>query len=168
MESSSAASRPLVPVMFRVIVIIGFAIAATLIILSFIASSNLDDPLHPQLHAGSAAVALALTWLTAGSGQDTLVRRALGLAFVLLAVSFLVEGVGGFGYGHEGRNDLARAHDLGIVLTTFAMLADTILFGVAVGGLVASRRSSRVLPILVGAGIGAVGLFGVKVLMVGM
>lgn len=102
-----------------------------------------------------------------GEGPATLARRAFAAAFALMAGAFLVEAIGGFGFDHQGRNGLAVAHDLGLGLTALSMLAAAVLFGVAVGGLVASRSSARVLPMLVGLVVGAGALLGVK-MMVGM
>ncbi|TAL08972.1 MAG: hypothetical protein EPO00_06455 [Chloroflexota bacterium] len=167
MASTSATSRSLAPGAFRAILILGLAGAVALIIVSFIAASNLEDPFHPRFHAGSAVAMLVLAWLAAGRGPATLARRALATAFLLMATAFLVEGVGGFGFDHHGRNALAVAHDLGLGLTALSMLAAAALIGVATGSFIGARSSSRGLSVLVGAGAGLLGLLFVKT-MIGM
>ena len=151
----------------RVLVIAGVAMALALFALSFVVGATLEDPGHPRFHAGSAALLLGVAWLAAVRGPATIARRSVAVASVLLAVAFLVEAVGGFGFDLHGRNDLAIAHDLGLGATTLSLLGAAMLLAIAAGASVGSRSSARWLPILAIVGSGAIGLFLVKT-MVGL
>lgn len=149
----------------RVLVIVGLVIALALVALSFVVAPNLEDPSHSQFHAGSAILLLGVAWLAVVRGPATIARRSVAAACVLLAVAFLVEAVGGFGFDLHGRNDLAIVHDLGLGATALSLLGAAILLAVAAGASVASRSSARLLPILATAAAGVVGLFLVKTLV---
>lgn len=152
-------------VVVRVLVIIGLAMALALFGLSLVVASNLEDPGHPQYHAGSAMLLLGVAWLAVVRGPATIARRSVAAACVLLAVSFLVEAVGGFGFDLHGRNQLAIVHDIGLGTTAISLLGAAILLAFAAGASVASRSSARSLPILAAVASGVVGLFLVKTLV---
>ncbi len=149
----------------RLLVIVGLVIALALVALSFVVAPNLEDPSHSQFHAGSAILLLGVAWLAVVRGPATVARRSVAAASVLLAVAFLVEAVGGFGFDLHGRNDLAIVHDLGLGATALALLGTAILLAIAAGASVASRSSARLLPILATVGSGVIGLFLVKTLV---
>ena len=149
----------------RLLVIAGFSIALALVALSFVVAPNLEDPSHSQFHAGSAMFLLGVAWLAVVRGPATVARRSVAASCVLLAVAFLVEAVGGFGFDLHGRNDLAIVHDLGLGATALALLGTAILLAIAAGASVASRSSARLLPILATVGSSVIGLFLVKTLV---
>jgi len=149
----------------RLVVICGFTIALALVAWSFVVGSNLEDPGHPRYHAVSAIVLLGVAWLAVVRGPSTMARRSVAAASVLLAVAFVVEAVGGFGFDLHGRNDLAIVHDLGLGATALSLLGAAILLAIGAGASVVSRSSSRLLPILATVGSGLIGLFLVKTLV---
>lgn len=149
----------------RVLVMVGGAIALALVALSFVVAPNLEDPSHPRFHAGSAMLLLGVAWLAVVRGPATVARRSVAGAGLLLAVAFLVESVGGFGFDLHGRNDLAIVHDLGLGATALGLLGAAILLSIAAGASVASRSSARLLPILATVASGLIGLFLVKTLV---
>ncbi len=149
----------------RVLVIAGVAIAPALFAMSFVVGANLEDPGHPQFNAASAVLLLGVAWLAAVRGPATIARRSVAAACILLAVAFLVEAIGGFGFDLHGRNQLAIAHDLGLGATALSLLGAAILLAIAAGSSVASRSSARWLSILATLGSGAIGLFLVKTLV---
>ena len=56
-------------VVVRVLVIIGLAMVLALFGLSLVVASNLEDPGHPQYHAGSAMLLLGVAWLAVVRGS---------------------------------------------------------------------------------------------------
>lgn len=103
---------------------------------------------HARLHAGVALIALIL----AGAIQlarpiGGAARRAGIVAFVLVAIAQLLEGVGALGYAADNdtrRSDLALAHDAGVAATPLALLSLAVAAGIAVAARVrsGSRRAS--------------------------
>lgn len=125
---------------------------------------------HGQLHALFAAVFLAPALVLA-------VRRPRGgtsstpaiIGLTIAAVSQLVEGIGGFGYGpdNDGRvNVLAQVHDLGVSIAPVGLLAAALGITAAVAQLLRPRLG--LLPGLVLAAVVLAGLGVVIAKMIGM
>jgi hypothetical protein len=134
-----------------------------------LAESGATD--HSRLHA---AIALAIL-IVAGTilrvrPNPSIVRRAPVVGLVLLAAAQLIESVGALGYGPDNdtrRNDIALAHDFGVMATGVAMLAMVVAVGIAAASLTSRSRRGILVPSLVGFAIIAVGLLLVRVLVVG-
>jgi hypothetical protein len=118
---------------------------------------------HGQFHALFASVFLAPALLLAvrrPNGGAIVTPAIIGLTAA--AISQLVEGVGGFGYGpgNEARvNALAQVHDLGVMLAPLGLVAAALGVTVAVAQLIRPRLgpwAALVVAALVMAGLGFV------------
>lgn len=102
---------------------------------------------HAQYHAILALATLlpALLIAVRRGAQPTVVSTAPIVGLAILAVTQLVESVGGLGYGPDNDtrvNGLAAFHDIGVGITPIGLVA--ALVGVVVGvGVLAGRRSGR-------------------------
>ncbi len=145
-------------------IVIAVALLATAGIL---AESGATD--HSRLHA---AIALALL-ITAGTilrvrPNPSIVRRAPVIGLVLLAAAQLIESVGALGYGPDNdtrRNDIAVAHDIGVMATGVAVLTVVVAVAIAAGFLTGRSRRGILVPSLVVFGIIAAGFLLVRVLV---
>ena len=126
---------------------------------------------HAQYHAIFAIVALlpALVIALRRGAQSTVASAAPIVGLATLALTQLVESVGGLGYGpdNDGRvNGLVAFHDIGLAITPIGLVA--ALVGIVVGvGVLIGRRSRRpalaaaaAVLILVAGGIGVAKLIG--------
>jgi hypothetical protein len=114
---------------------------------------------HAQFHAATALVvaliglAIVLRWPASGAASRL---PALGLG--ALAAAWLVESLGGYGFGPDNDtrvNAFVLLHDLGLGLVGLGMLA--AVAGVAAGIVVAGRR--RTGPAQTIIVVGAIGVF---------
>ncbi|MDP9337086.1 MAG: hypothetical protein M3Q30_27750, partial [Actinomycetota bacterium] len=145
-------------------IVIAVALLATAGIL---AESGATD--HSRLHA---AIALALL-ITAGTilrvrPNPSIVRRAPVIGLVLLAAAQLIESVGALGYGPDNdtrRNDIAVAHDIGVMATGVAVLTVVVAVAIAAGFLTGRSRRGILVPSLVVFGIITAGFLLVRVLV---
>lgn len=126
---------------------------------------------HAQYHAILAIAVLlpALVIALRRDTQPTIASTAPIVGLATLAVTQLVESVGGLGYGPDNDtrlNGLVGFHDIGLAITPIGLVA--ALVGVVVGvGVLAGRRSGRpalaagvsVLLLVIG-GIGVAKLIG--------
>jgi hypothetical protein len=125
---------------------------------------------HGQFHAIFALFFLvpALALSRRRRGVEPL-SVPVALGFTILALTQLVEGVGGFGYGpgnDERVNALAQIHDLGLALAPIGLLAGVL--GLTVG--IAQRLRGRLGtgPALVLTAVVLVGLLVVIAKMIGL
>ena len=105
---------------------------------------------HGQFHALFALIVLApaivlVRQVPAGSAATT----PAVAGFTILAITQLVEGLGGFGFGpgNDVRvNALAQVHDLGLAITPLGLVAAAL--GVTIGVAQALRRRLGIAPAL--------------------
>jgi hypothetical protein len=102
---------------------------------------------HALYHAILATAVLLPAFVIAvrRGTQPTVVSSAPIVGLATLAVTQLVESVGGLGYGPDGDtrvNELVAFHDIGLAITPIGLVA--ALVGVVIGvGVLAGRRSIR-------------------------
>jgi hypothetical protein len=125
---------------------IGLIAAGIAIALVGIPLGGLVDGVHAAFHASSAIVVAAIP--LAGILIRPTPRRTTTIAWwgmALLAAAFLVEAIGGFGFGPngEGRNDLAVIHDVSLGTTPLAMLVAIVAVVIGLTGAVAAGGSGR-------------------------
>ena len=104
------------------------------------------DSGHAAFHASTAIVVAAIP--LAGILISPTPRRTTTIAWwgiALLAVAFLVEAIGGFGFRPDGygRNDLAVIHDLSLGTTPLAILVAIVAVVIGLTGAVAASGSGR-------------------------
>lgn len=127
-----------------------------------LAESQATD--HARLHAAVALAVLLLAGAILGvRPRPGTPSRAMIIGLVLFAGAQLLESVGALGYAADNdtrRNDLAIAHDVGLVATPIAMLALVVAVAIAVGALRTPLLGrGNLVPGLVVLGIIAAGLF---------
>lgn len=126
---------------------------------------------HAQYHAILALVVLtpALVIALRRGERPTIASTAPIIGLAALALTQLVESVGGLGYGPDNDvrvNGLVAFHDLGLSITPIGMVA--ALLGVTAGiGMLVGRRSGRpalaagvAVLVVVGGGFGVMKLLG--------